>query len=69
MENQNKGTTQVLDISQMPTLKTLEQLYINLVLEKTNGNKAETAKILGLSVKTIYNKLDSYKAEPTNTVG
>ncbi len=68
MENENKNVTQlsVLDVSEAPTLESLEQKYINMVLEKTGGNKPQAAKILGVSVKTIYNKLNSYQV-PTNT--
>jgi len=36
-------------------------------LERTGGNKARTAKLLGISLRTIYRKMDelnitSYKA-------
>jgi DNA-binding protein Fis len=50
-----------LDISGLPTLATLEKAYLDIVLKKTMGNKVEAAKILGVSVKTIYNKLDLEK--------
>jgi DNA-binding NtrC family response regulator len=51
----------VLDVSNFPTMEDLEKQYLNLVLDRQNGNKARTAKILGFSIKTIYNKLDGYK--------
>lgn len=51
-----------IDVSKFPTLKEVEREYFNLVLSKTSGNKTEAAKILGVTIKTIYNKLDSYKA-------
>lgn len=50
-----------LDVTGLPTMEELERKYLNLVLEKTGGNKVQAAKILGVSVKTIYNKLDSYR--------
>lgn len=63
MENQST----VLDVTNMPTLQELERTYLNLVLSRTSGSKSEAAKILGVSVKTVYNKLDFYKAQETDT--
>jgi len=40
-----------------------ERELILKTLEKTNHNKAEAARQLGLDVKTIRNKLKSYKIE------
>lgn len=57
-----------LDVSSFPSLEQLERQYLNLVLERNGGNKATTAKILGVSVKTIYNKLDAYKVTSDETV-
>ena len=41
-------------------LETLEQIAIEKNLENNQGNKSETAEKLGISVKTLYNKLDKY---------
>lgn len=38
-------------------LQTLEQKTIEKALEKTNGNKTQAAKLLGLSIKTLRSKL------------
>lgn len=54
-----------LDVTNLPTMEELERQYLSLVLEKTGGSKTQTAKILGFSIKTIYNKLDLYKANET----
>jgi DNA-binding NtrC family response regulator len=56
------GLKLVLDISALPTMEQLEQQYLTLVLAQNGGSKSKAAKILGFSVKTIYNKLDAYKA-------
>jgi len=61
MENESKEQVS-LDVTDMPTLEQLEQRYINLALQKSGGNKIQAAKLLGVSVKTIYNKLNSYTA-------
>jgi DNA-binding NtrC family response regulator len=41
------------------TLHDLEMKHILRVLEHNDGNKPETAKQLGISLKTLYNKLNS----------
>jgi transcriptional regulator with PAS, ATPase and Fis domain len=43
------------------TLRDLEREYIERVLESTNGNKSEAAKILGVDRTTLYRKLEEFK--------
>jgi len=43
------------------TLHDLEREYVAKVLESTNGNKTEAAKILGVDRTTLYRKLEEYK--------
>ena len=45
------------------TLSELEKEYILMVLERTGGNQTRTAEILGIDRRTLYRKLQSYKAE------
>jgi Nif-specific regulatory protein len=42
------------------TLGDIERKYICDTLRYTQGNKTKTAKLLGITVKTLYNKLHSY---------
>lgn len=42
------------------TLDALEKRHICLTLDHLGGNKTRTAKTLGITVKTLYNKLHSY---------
>ncbi len=44
-------------------LEEIEQVAIEKTLEENAGNKTETADQLGISVKTLYNKLDKYQNE------
>ena len=42
-------------------LASAEKLHIQKVLNYTNGNKTETAKLLNIALTTLYRKLDDYK--------
>ncbi len=41
----------------LPSIKEVEKLYINYVLQKVEGNKRRAAAILGLSRRTLYRRL------------
>ena len=43
------------------TLKDMEKKFILEILERVEGNKTKASKILGISVRTIRNKLNEYK--------
>ncbi|HVK11243.1 MAG TPA: sigma-54 dependent transcriptional regulator [Gemmataceae bacterium] len=45
------------------TLADIEMEHILRTLEKNNGNKPTTAKELGISLKTLYNKLNRWEEE------
>ena len=51
--------------SELPDLSTplaeVERRHILRVLESQDGNKVRSAKLLGINVKTLYNKLKSYE--------
>ena len=36
-------------------------MHIEGVLKNLRGNKAESAKVLGISLKTLYTKLQQYQ--------
>lgn len=46
------------------TLEDLEKRHICITLKHLDGNKTRTAKALGITVKTLYNKLHSYGMVP-----
>ncbi|MEM8884137.1 MAG: sigma-54 dependent transcriptional regulator [Planctomycetota bacterium] len=60
------GDTGPRDALRMPvgtTLAEAEKMLILETLRKTDGNKTQTAKILGIGVRTLYRKLDEYEAQ------
>jgi DNA-binding NtrC family response regulator len=44
------------------TVEQVEELLILQTLDRTNNNKTRTAELLGISLKTLHNKLKSYNA-------
>lgn len=42
-------------------LASAEKIHIQKVLNYTNGNKTETAKLLNIALTTLYRKLEDYK--------
>jgi Nif-specific regulatory protein len=58
-EGNNNDNSQAVEYVQM-TLGEIERNHICRTLDHLQGNKTKTAKILGITVKTLYNKLHSY---------
>jgi DNA-binding NtrC family response regulator len=50
-------------MSGKPSLKELEQRYVNLILEHTQGNKAEAARILDIGTTTLWRYLKGSSAD------
>lgn len=57
------GANPAGDLSQLPdfTLREMERLWILRALERDGGNKSRAARRLGISVRTIRNKLHTYE--------
>ncbi|RLB86011.1 MAG: hypothetical protein DRH15_02650 [Deltaproteobacteria bacterium] len=53
----------VLTDANVVTLKEMEKKMIMNALKSNNGNRTHAAKVLGISVRTLRNKLKEYKAE------
>jgi len=43
------------------TLREIEEIVINTVLDRHRGDKPKTASELGIALKTLYNKLNQYQ--------
>lgn len=54
----------LLDPTRPPTLDALAAAHLRDVLARCGGDKAAAAKVLGVSVKTVYNRLNSAAALP-----
>ncbi len=54
------GTGEGID-ADSPTLDTLEKRYIIKMLDKCNGNKEQTASLLGINKSTLWRKLQSWQ--------
>ena len=48
------------------TLQEIEKQFILLTLKETNNNKTRCAETLGISIRTLRNKLAEYKQENSN---
>jgi len=50
--------------TRLPSLRDAERAHIIRVLEATEWNKLEAAKVLDISRGTLYRKIDEYGLEP-----
>ena len=48
------------DLESYPTLAEIEKNHILLTLKKVGGNKAQAARLLGISVRNLYRKIEEY---------
>lgn len=58
------GSTDTADVKKVLSafdLASAEQLHIRKVMNYTNGNKTEAARLLNIALTTLYRKLDEYK--------
>jgi len=47
--------------SEVFSLREMEKSMIHKALERTNGNRTHAAEMLGISIRTLRNKLHEYK--------
>ncbi|MGA2656437.1 MAG: helix-turn-helix domain-containing protein, partial [Verrucomicrobiota bacterium] len=49
-----------------PPLHELEKRHIYAALEHCNNNRTQAARVLGISVRTLRNKLNEYTGQPAS---
>jgi two-component system response regulator AtoC len=59
----NASSTGGISISVGTSLAVVERQLIMATLQSFEGNKKKTAETLGVSLKTLYNRLTEYRAE------
>jgi len=66
--NEKNKETQETKYTFLPTvsLKEIEEKVIFHALDQTNGNRTHAAEILGISVRTLRNKLNEYREKMAN---
>ena len=52
------------ELGSLVPMEDIERKHIEGVLRSLNGNKSEAAKILGISLKTLYTKIQRYGLKP-----
>ena len=57
----------VVETKKFLTLADIERLHICAVMDHTDGNKRASSKILGITQRTLYNKIARYIQEGTLT--
>ena len=51
-----------MDMEAGMTIRDMERALIEQTLKHVQGNRTEAAKLLGISIRTLRNKLNDYKS-------
>jgi DNA-binding NtrC family response regulator len=51
------------------TMDYCEKFFLEEVLRQTHGNQSQAARLLGVTVRSIYNKVKEYHLEPKPECG
>jgi DNA-binding NtrC family response regulator len=65
---ERSNSRQVMEFEIGTPLEEVEQQLIIATLDRYRGNKRRAAKALGVSLKTIYNRLNEYASDSTGAV-
>jgi DNA-binding NtrC family response regulator len=67
LTSRTEETLSTLTLSAGTTVDEAERRLISLTLDHTRNNKTRAAEILGISLKTLHNKLNRLKSEVGNS--
>jgi DNA-binding NtrC family response regulator len=56
-------SAKVIQIRVGSTIAAAEKALIHATLEHCGGNKTRAADVLGISLKTLYNRLNAYRGD------
>jgi two-component system response regulator AtoC len=68
LEAQDLNLVQNVSTQQIITLAEMERKLIMQTLQITQNNKSHAARLLGISIRTLRNKLSQYKSESSTTL-
>ena len=69
MSNQTGRRTESSELHAGQSLSEIERKLIKITLEQTNGNRTHAARLLGISLRTLRNKLREYRVEEAFAYG
>jgi DNA-binding NtrC family response regulator len=68
-ETRGEGDTDVVEALVGTALADVERRLITATLARCEGNKGKAAELLGISLKTLYNRLNTYQLSPQPPAG
>ena len=57
------------DTSLSKTMHYCEKYFLEEVLRQTRGNQSQAARLLGITARSVYNKVKEYHLEPKPEFG
>lgn len=63
LSDDQKQVIDLFDSEELPSLEEVEKFLIERALDKYHGNRRKAARILGMSERTLYRKIDQYELQ------
>ena len=67
-ENECRSIEKNTTIENFQTMEELEREHIFKAMKLSGGNKPKVAKLLGITIKSVYNKLNKYYGTSMNNI-
>jgi DNA-binding NtrC family response regulator len=65
----SNGSLKEVEVSETPSLEELERRHILAVLSEVEGNRTQAASVLGISPRTLRNKIALYREQGVSIGG